>query len=117
MDEQGRMKRKQRTPEEIIGKDRLTQLLFEGYHVVPFDHVWFKPMCGDRIKGDVTWNYEWNDGPSGGFTSGSDEAERKIVESAQAVIFHAMSDGKAKLVLTAQRQSDRTNASEGSTDA
>lgn len=97
-------KRKQRTPEQIIGKDALLALIFEGYHVSPFEDVWFKPMCGDTIKGNVTWSYEWSGGPSGGFTTPSDVAERKITESAQAVIFHAMSDGEAKLVLTAKKK-------------
>jgi hypothetical protein len=98
-------KRKRRTPEEIIGKDRLMQLLFEGYAVVPHADLMFKPMCGDRIKGNVSWSYQWHNGPSGGFNNiDSEAAERRIAESAQAVIFHAMSDGCASLTLSATRE-------------
>jgi hypothetical protein len=86
--------------------DKLTQLLFEGYAVVPIADQWFRPMCADQIKGNVTFNYTWGDGPSGGFTMHSDAAERKIIESAQAVIFHAMADGHAKLTLEAKRSNE-----------
>lgn len=99
---------KQRTAEEIIGNDRLIQLQFEGYSVVPTKDLWFKPMCGESIKGDVTFDYEWSNGPyGGGFTMPSDAAERKIIESAQAVIYHAMLDGAAKLTLSAKRRMPR----------
>lgn len=104
-------KRERRTPEQIIGKDALLQLLFEGYLVAPADDLAFKPMCGDQIKGDVSWTYEWGDGMFGGFSGiKSDDAERRIAESAQAVIFHAMADGKATLTLTATRTSQEAPA-------
>jgi hypothetical protein len=96
--------KKRRTPEQIIGKDALTQLIFEGYAVVPHKDLAFRPMCGDIIKGKVSWEYQWANGPTGGFNDmESDAAERKIAESAQAVIFHALSDGSASLTLTAKR--------------